>query len=70
MYNITGTDTWVMLMDEYSENRYFAQQTTDMEHFLKLKRSDYSLDIHPRHGSVVAISDAEYDALVAAFGKS
>lgn len=70
MYNITGTDTWVMLMDEYGKGRYFAQQTTDMEHFFKLKQSDYSLDMHPRHGSVVAISDAEYDALVEAFGKS
>lgn len=70
MYNITGTDTWVMLMDEYGKGRYFAQQTTDMEHFLKLKRSNYSLEMHPRHGSVVAISDEEYDALVTAFGKS
>lgn len=69
MYNITGTDTYVMLMDEYGKGRYFAQQTTDMEHFLKLKRSDYALDVRPRHGSVVAISDAQYDALIAAYGK-
>ena len=69
MYPITGTDTWVMLMDEYGEGRYFAQQTTDFETFEKLRRSDYQMDFGPRHGSVVAITDAEYDALVAAFGK-
>ena len=68
MYNITGTDTWVMLMDEYGEGRFFAQQTDDMEHFEKLARWDYSLDFSPRHGSVVAITDAEYDALLAAYG--
>lgn len=68
MYNITGTDTWVMLMDEYGEGRFFAQQTNDMEHFEKLARWDYSLDFSPRHGSVVAITDAEYDALLAAYG--
>lgn len=68
MYNITGTDTWVMLMDEYGEGRFFAQQTDDMEHFEKLARWDYSLDFNPRHGSVVAITDAEYDALLAAYG--
>ena len=70
MYPITGTDTWVMIMDEYGEGRYFAQQTEDMEHFTKLRRSDYSFAVSPRHGSVVAITDAQYDALVAAFGKS
>ena len=70
MYPITGTDTWVMIMDEYGEGRYFAQQTVDMEHFTKLRRSDYSFAVSPRHGSVVAITDAQYDALVAAFGKS
>ena len=69
MYNITGTDTWVMLMDQYGKHRYFAQQTTDMEHFLKLKRSDYAMDFSPRHGSVIPITDAQYDELIKAFGK-
>ena len=69
MYNITGTDTWVMIMDEYGEGRFFAQQTTDFENFLKLRRSDYTMDFNPRHGSVVAITAEEYDALVEAFGK-
>lgn len=69
MYNITGTNTWVMLMDEYGKHRYFAQQTEDMEHFLKLKRKSYTMDFNPRHGSVVSITDAQYAALVNAFGK-
>lgn len=69
MYNITGTDTWVMLMDQYGKHRYFAQQTTDMEHFLKLKRKDYAMDFSPRHGSVIPVTDAQYDELVKAFGK-
>lgn len=69
MYNITGTDIWVMLMDQYGKHRYFAQQTNDMEHFLKLKRKDYTMDFSPRHGSVIVITDAQYDALLAAFGK-
>ena len=68
MYNITGTDAWVMLMDEYGEGRFFAQQTTDMEHFEKLARWDYSLDFSPRHGSVIPITDEQYSALLAAYG--
>lgn len=69
IYNITGTDVWVMIMDEYGKGRYFAQQTTDFENFTKLKRSDYDFAVNPRHGSVIAISDAEYDKVVSAFGK-
>jgi len=68
IYNITGTDTWVMIMDEYHKGRFFAQQTTDMEHFSKLPRYTYKYSENPRHGSVMAITDAEYDALVAAYG--
>lgn len=67
MYPITGTDTWVMLMDEYGKHRYFAQQTADMEHFGKLKRKDYAMDFSPRHGSVLPITNEQYEALVNAF---
>lgn len=69
IYNITGTDTWVMIMDEYHKQRFFAQQTTDMEHFSALPRFTYKYSVNPRHGSVMAITDEEYDALIKAYGK-
>lgn len=68
MYSITGTDAWVMIMDEYGKGRYVAQQTTDFESFAKLKRSDYAMDFGARHGAVVNISDEEYSALINTFG--
>lgn len=69
MYNITGTDAWVMIMDEYSEGTFFAQQTTDFENWRQVRRSSYALDqLSPRHGSVVAISEDEYNALIDAYG--
>ncbi len=68
MYRITGTDDWVMIMDEYGTGRFFAQQTKDMENFLPVNTDDYSFDgVNPRHGSVVAITDEEYASLVKAF---
>ena len=70
IYNITGTDTWVMCMDEYSKDYYFAQQTTDFENFLPLKREDYQYSINPRHASITAITDEEYERLVEHFGIS
>lgn len=70
IYNITGTDTWVMMMDEYGEGRFFAQQTTDFENFKPLSRYSYDYTENPRHGSIVAISNEEYSRLVAHFGVS
>ena len=69
MYNIAGTDTWVMIMDEYSKNRFFMQQTTDFENFTKVKRSDFCLGENPRHGSILKITDIEYETLMSAYGK-
>lgn len=69
MYNITGTNAWMMIMDEYSEGTFFAQMTRDFESFRQVRRASYSVNqLKPRHGSVVAISEAEYERLVDAYG--
>lgn len=71
MYHITGTNQWVMIMDEYGEGHFFVQQTSDMENFRKYRRALTSFDhLSPRHGSVMPITDEEYTRLVDAFGIS
>ena len=67
MYQIQGTDKWVMVMDEYSKGRFFMQETTDFHNFTAV--SDYDMDFGPRHGSITAITDEEYKALIEHFGK-
>lgn len=69
IYNITGTDQWVMIMDEYGTDRFFMQQTTDFENFLPVNPDDYSMAFNPRHGSVVAISDEDYARLIKKYKK-
>ncbi len=69
MYKITGTDTWVMIMDEYGKKHFFMQQTTDMENFTAVSDNDFGFEgVRPRHGSVAAISDADYERLVKKYG--
>ncbi len=69
MYRINGTNAWMMIMDEYGEDSYFAQMTRDFKTFRRVQRSAYAMDqLKPRHGSVTAISEKEYYALVKAFG--
>ena len=67
IYNITGTDQWVMVMDEYGTDRFFMQQTTDFENFKAVNPEDYSMPFNPRHGSICAISDEDYDNLLKAY---
>ncbi len=69
MYNITGTDKWVMIMDEYSEKTFFPQITEDFQNFTRIRRADMEIDhLSPRHGSVVSISEDEYYALTEHYG--
>lgn len=69
MYRVTGTDSWIMIMDEYGTGNFFMQMTKDMESFKAVSPDDYSFrNVRPRHGSVMAITDEEYDRLIKAFG--
>lgn len=62
-YRISGTNTYVMIMDMYSDGKYFMQCSDDMLHFSPVCEQDYSLAFHPRHGSMLAITDEEYERL-------
>lgn len=64
IYNITGTDQFIMMMDSYEDGCFYFQQTSDMVNFKRVNPKDYSLDFSPRHGAVLAISQSEYDYLV------
>ncbi len=70
MFNITGTDTWVMYADAYNNGYFVCQQTTDFKNFYMLENKNYNINnCTPRHGSVIKISDDQYAALVNKFGK-
>ena len=69
VYRITGTDSYIMLMDEYGTGNFFMQITEDLENFRAVDPEKYSFDgVRPRHGSVIAITDEEYDRIAAAYG--
>lgn len=62
-YRILGTDKYVLIADQFKSGGYFMQETTDMIHFKAV--GDYALDhLHPRHGSVMHITDEEYMRLI------
>lgn len=57
-----------MLADEYGNSgHYLAFQSTDFKNFEKLTDSQYTLNqLSPRHGSVLAITDEEYNTMLKA----
>ncbi len=66
---ITGTDTLVMLADAYGDGYFVMNQSNDFRNFHTLDSSSYTINnCSPRHGSVIAINDTEYDRLVSAYG--
>ena len=61
IYQLDGTNTYIMIMDMYSDGRYFMQKTTNMLRFEPV--DDFDLSFHPRHGSMLKITDEEYERL-------
>lgn len=68
MYKLINQNKYVMLMDMYCDNRYFMQETDDMMNFIPVPEERFSLDFTPRHGSVITITDEEYNKLISHFG--
>lgn len=64
LYNINGTNQWIMVMDEYGTDRFFMQQTEDFENFKAVNPENYSMELNARHGSICSITDEEYSNLL------
>ncbi|MBQ6863801.1 MAG: glycoside hydrolase family 43 protein [Clostridia bacterium] len=64
IYRILGTDRFVMIADQFQKGGYFMQETTDLIHFTKVSEDSFALNhLSPRHGSVLHITEQEYNAL-------
>ncbi|MBQ8502738.1 MAG: glycoside hydrolase family 43 protein [Clostridia bacterium] len=65
IYKIIGTDKYVMIADQFKTGGYFMQESTDLIRFTEVDKSRFSLNhLRPRHGSMLHITDEEYQTLV------
>ncbi|MGN0615209.1 family 43 glycosylhydrolase [Ruminococcus flavefaciens] len=67
IYNLIGTDKWLMMSDAYGNGYYVMQETTDLENFKTVSRNSYSFNFTPRHGYVIPINGDQYNALISAY---
>ena len=66
---ITGTDMLVMIADAYGDGYFVMNQSVDFENFFMLDSDDYSINsCSPRHGSIIPISNYEYNNIVRDLG--
>jgi len=77
IYKIDGQEKWVLYMDGYAGDfwgvGYFpliADSLEDLKNanFRKLEAGEYEMPVGAKHGSFMTITEAEYNALVEAYG--
>jgi len=67
IYNIIGTNRWLMMSDAYVNGYFVLQETSDLTNFKTLDRKNYGFNFTPRHGYVIQISVAQYNDLLKAY---
>ena len=66
IYPLENTDKYIMIADQVKKGGYFAQITDDLVNFKRL--DDFKINhIKPRHGSMLIITEEEYNRLINAF---
>jgi len=58
---------WYLFVDEYGLRGYVPFETTDLDSGQWTPSTDYQLPASPRHGTVLPVTQAEYDRLLAAY---
>ncbi len=61
-FKLIGQDKYILMYDVYMDGRYQFTETTDLENF-KVIDQDVTMDFHPRHGTVIALTAEEMQRL-------
>lgn len=70
IYRNYETGKYILIADQFKKGGYFMQESDDLIHFTKVAKECHSIDhLSPRHGSMLIITDEEYDRLIEFYGK-
>ncbi len=62
VFKLIGKEEYILMYDLYSSGRYEFQRSTDLYNFSK-KTEEFTKNFHPRHGSVISITNEEIQRL-------
>ncbi|MDE6490452.1 MAG: family 43 glycosylhydrolase, partial [Muribaculaceae bacterium] len=66
-FKIIGTDKYILMYDVYMAGRYQFTESTDLSKFRAID-TEVTMDFHPRHGTIIPITDAELKRLYDKWG--
>ncbi|WP_082491502.1 family 43 glycosylhydrolase [Pedobacter sp. Leaf194] len=64
VFKLNNSDDYILMYDVYMKGKYQFTRSKDLKSF-KVVDQDVSMDFHPRHGTVLPITQAEMERLVA-----
>ncbi len=67
-FQLINSDKYILMYDVYMMGKYQFCESTDLENFQVID-AEISMDFHPRHGSIIPITQSELDALLAKWGQ-
>jgi len=71
IFKFNGENKWCLLLDNYGGIGYYPLISTDLASgvFTRLSTSEYSLPSSPRHGTVMPITQDEYNRIMAKWSR-
>ena len=69
VFKLNHSDTYVLMYDLYTSGRFEYQTSTDLYHFNQ-EPMTFNKDFSPRHGSVISLTQKEWDTLQKEWGEN
>lgn len=67
VFKLSNSKDYILMYDVYTKGRYQFTRTSDFKHFTVMD-SLVSMNFHPRHGTVIAVTQAEAERLMNKWG--
>ncbi|MFV0564886.1 MAG: family 43 glycosylhydrolase [Flavobacteriaceae bacterium] len=67
IFKLINSNEYILMYDMYMSGKYQFTKTSDLENFAVVDDA-ISMNFHPRHGTVIQITEAEKDALLKKWG--
>jgi hypothetical protein len=60
VFKLSDSDEYILMYDVYMRGRYQFTKSADLENFRTIDQ-ETSMNFHPRHGTVIALTKSEMD---------
>ncbi len=67
VFKLNNSDEWILMYDVYSSGRYQFTKSSDLQNFTVIDQ-EVNMNFHPRHGTILPITMAEYKRLIDKWG--